>query len=258
MSNNDQPPTKDTPNKHQESKSNAKDKVEYPNYAVWQTRSGHTPYHISDSKGNEFIKCQHRNGTHWEMTSKGTFKLVASKNREDITFGKHVSYVTGSYDITVKGASSTRTEGTRRTTTQGDEENSIKGKQVTTAKSVNVTAAEQFDIAAQSFTAKTKGMLMQATDGPATISSVGNATLSSSDGSVGLASESGAVTLDAGGKISAQGSETHLNGGGGQIVMKGGKVFINCNNFEDPSQVWIGRPEGSTETEPDNTSSAVS
>jgi hypothetical protein len=43
--------------------------------------------------------------------------------------------------------------------------------------------------------------------------------------------------------------ETHFNGGGGQIVMKGGKVYINCGNFEEPSSVWKGRPEGSTTTE---------
>jgi hypothetical protein len=245
----DEQPTKNTPPTHKESQTNAKSKVDYPNYAIWQTRSGNMPWHVSDTKGNEFIKCQHRTGSHWELTSSGAFKMVASKNREDITFGKHVSYVTGAQDTTVKGDSSTRTEGTRRTTTNGDDENTVKGKQVTTAKSVNVTAAEQFDIAAQSFTAKTKGMLMQATDGPVSVSAVGNATLSSSDGSVGLASESGAVTLDAGGKISAQASETHFNGGGGQIVMKGGKVYINCGNFEEPSSVWKGRPEGSTTTE---------
>lgn len=250
--------TKKTPRRHSESKTNSKDKIEYPQYTSWQTRSGNVPWLISDTKGNEFMKCQHRTGTHWEMNAKGAFKLVASKNREDITFGKHVSYTTGSQDTVVDGDSSIKTGGSRRTTTNGDDENTVKGKQVTSAKSVSVSAAEHFDIASQSFTAKTKGLLMQATDGPVSLSAVGNATLSSSDGSVGIASESGAITLDAGNKISAQGSEAHINGGGGQIVMKGGKVYINCNNFEDPSQVWIGRPEGQTVTEPEyNVAAAV-
>ena len=249
-----QPPRKQTSRTNAETTSNLKNRVNYPNYSAWQTRSGNVPYFVSDSKGNEFMMCMHRSGTHWEMTESGSFKLVASKNREDITFGKHVSYVTGAQDTTVKGDSSIKTYGTRRTTTNGNEENTVKGKQVVSAQSVSVTAAQHFDVSAQSFTAKTKGMLMQATDGPVSMSAVGNATLSSSDGSVGLASESGAITMDAGGKISGKASETHFNGGGGQIVMKGGKVYINCGNFEDPSDVWQGRPEGEMTEEPENTS----
>jgi hypothetical protein len=242
-------PTKKTPTSFNESKSTARENIEYPNYAVWQTRSGHLMYRVSDAKGKEFIQQQHRSGTGWEITKDGTFKTTISKNREDITFGKHVSYVTGAYDTTVKGDSSLRTEGTRRTTTEGDDETTVKGKSVTTAKSMNITAAEQFDIVAQSVTAKAKGMLFQSTDGPVTMSAVGDASLSSAEGSVGLSSKGGSVTVEAGSKVSVNSSETNLGGGGGQIVMKDGKVYINCGNFSEPRSVWKGRPEGQQQSE---------
>ena len=237
-----------------ESKSSAKNKTDYPNYASWQTRSGHLVYQVSDAAGNEFIRQQHRSGSGWEITKDGTYKLVVSKNREDITFGKHVSYVTGAQDITVKGDSSLRTEGTRRTTTHGDDETTVKGKSVVSAKSMNITAAEQFDIVSQSMTAKAKGMLFQSTDGPVTMSAVGDATVASAEGSVGLASKGGAVTVQAGSKVSVNSPETNLGGGGGQIVLKDGKVYINCGNFTEPRAAWKGRPEGNQQTEGETTS----
>ena len=76
--------TKKTPPTQSESTSNLKKQVDYPNYHAWQTRSGNVPWFISDSKGNEFMLCQHRTGTQWEMTSDGRFKTVVSKNREDM------------------------------------------------------------------------------------------------------------------------------------------------------------------------------
>lgn len=245
----DEKPVKETPPRHSESQTNAKDKVDYPNYAVWQTRSGNMPWFVSDTKGNEFIKCQHRTGSHWELTQSGSFKLVSSKNREDITFGKHVSYVTGAQDTTVKGDSSIKTEGTRRVTTNGDSEDTTKGKSVISAKSVNVTAAEQFDIAAQALTAKTKSTLIQATDGPASISAVGSATISSEEGSVGMNAAGGAAVIQASMKVSVKGNEVHISGAGGEIVMKGGKVYINSGQFESPAQVWKGHNAGQQTTE---------
>ncbi len=243
--------TKETPKTQTESQSNAKNKVDYPNYAIWQTRSGNMPYFVSDTKGNEFIKSQHRSGTHWEMTADGRFKTVVSQNREDVTFGKHISEVTGSQDIRVKGDSSLRTEGTRRTTTVGDSEDTTKGKSVISAKSVNVTAAEQFDVAAQSFTAKTKSTLIQATDGPATVSAVGSATLSSQEGSVGMNAAGGAAVIQASMKVSVKGSEVHISGAGAEVVMKDGKVYLNSGQFEAPNQVWKGHNAGQQTTESD-------
>lgn len=245
--------TKQTPQKHAQSKDSQKDNVEYPNYAVWQTRSGNMPWFVSDTKGKEFMKCQHRTGTSWEMTADGRFKTTVSQNREDVTFGKHVSYVTGSQDTTVKGDSSIRTEGTRRTTTIGDNEDTTKGKSVISAKSVNVTAAEQFDIAAQSFTAKTKSTLIQATDGPATVSAVGSATLSSEEGSVGMNAAGGAAVIQASMKVSVKGSEVHISGAGGEVVMKDGKVYINSGQFQSPREVWKGHTAGKQTTEPPGT-----
>ena len=252
---NSEQPVNTTPPNHSESTSNLKDKVDHPNYFAWQTRSGNLPWFVSDSKGNEFMMAMHRTGTHWEMTASGAFKMVASKNREDVTFGKHVSYVTGAQDTTVKGDSSIKTEGTRRVTTNGDSEDTTKGKSVISAKSVNVTAAEQFDIAAQSLTAKTKSALIQATDGPASISAVGSATLSSEDGSVGMNAAGGAAVIQASMKVSVKGSEVHISGAGGEIVMQDGKVYINSGKFESPRQVWKGHNAGQQTTESNNNGS---
>jgi len=238
-------PTKKTPATQSESKTNAKDEVVYPCYSIWQTRTGNVPWYVSDTKGNEFMKCQHRSGTHWEMNAKGTLKFVASKNREDITFGKHVSYTTGSQDSTVVGDSSIRTEGSRHVTTVGDSENTVKGKQVTTAKSVNITAGEHVDIAAQAgYFAGDKGLLLTSTNGPAALATTGGtASISSETGTVAASSKSGSTVLNAGEEIAAQagngfhvtggpevvvnGDEVHVKAGSAMIVMKEGKIFLN-------------------------------
>lgn len=238
------PPRLKTVPRDQESKQGLKDKIEHPNYASWQTRTGLAPWFVNDTKDNEFIMAQHRSGTHWEMTSTGAFKLVASKNREDITFGKQVSYTTGANDSTVDGDSSVKTKGSRRITTDGDSEMTTKGKMAMSMKNLSILAGEFVDIAGQAFTAKTKSIVMQATDGPIALNAVGNAGLSSVEGSVGLFSGAGAITLDAGEKISISGTETHINGGGGEVVVKEGRVYINSGMFKTPKQVWKGREGG--------------
>jgi hypothetical protein len=256
-------PTKQTPPTQRESKTNSKDQVEYPNYSCWQTRAGNTPWFVSDTKGNEFMKCQHRSGTHWEMNAKGAFKLVASKNREDITFGKHVSYTTGSQDSTVVGDSSIRTEGSRHVTTVGDSEYTVKGKQVTTAKSFNVTAGEQIDMAAQAgFFAGDKGLMLTSPNGPAALyTSGGTASVSSETGTVALSSKGGSATLNAGKEIAAKagngfhvnggpeivvnGDEVHVKAGSAMMVMKDGKIYLNsggAKTAKEPSAVVTSKP----------------
>jgi hypothetical protein len=237
-------PIKKTPPKHEQTGIGLKGDMEYPQNFAWQCRDGSTPWVVNNTKGNEFILVQHRSGSYWEMGSGGAFSLVASKNREDITFGKHVTYTTGAHDITVDGDSSVKTKGTRRVTTDGDSEQTTKGKSVVTAKSINMTAGEHIDMAGQSFTSKTKSALIQATDGAAVISAVGNAALSSKEGSAGIQAEAGAVTVAAGLSVSVKGNEVHISGAGGEIVMKEGKVYINSGRFQSPEQVWRGRPQG--------------
>ena len=243
------PPRLNTIPTDQESKQGLKDKIEHPNYASWQTRTGLGPWFVNDTKGNEFILAQHRSGTHWEMTSTGAFKLVASKNREDITFGKQISYTTGANDSTIDGDSSVKTKGSRRITTDGNSEMTTKGKMAMSMKNLSILAGEFVDIAGQAFTAKTKSIVMQATDGPIALNAVGNAGLSSDEGSVGLYATTGAVTMEAGWKVSVKGKEVHINGGGGEIVMKDGKCYINCGLYQAPKDVWIGREAGPTYVE---------
>lgn len=237
-------PTKKTPSQHSQTPQSIKGNVQYPNYFAFQDRCGNTPWFINNTRGNECMMVQHRTGSYWEFTPTGSFNLVASQNREDITFGKHVSYVTGAQDTTVKGDSSVKTEGTRRITTNGDSEDTTKGSSTVHAKSMNISVTEQMDIAGQSFTAKVKGALIQATDGPVTLSAVGNAALSSKEGSVGIQSEVGAVTMESGWSISVKGNEVHIKGGGGEVVMKGGNVYINSGMFQEPKVVWRGREAG--------------
>ena len=241
---------KKTPSKWQQPKDAHKSGGQYPNYFVWQTRTGNIPLRVDDTKGNESISMQHRSGSMIQFLPNGGIQTVASKGKTDTTFGQHRSLVTGAQDTTVRGDSSHKTEGSRRTTTNGDDENSVKGKSVTTAKSVSVTAGEHFDIAAQSFTAKTKSTLIQATDGPATVSAVGSATLSSKEGSVGMNASAGAAVMQASKEVAVKGSEVHMIGGSGQIAIKDGKVYINSGQAKQPQAVWTSRPEGSTTTEP--------
>jgi hypothetical protein len=70
---------------------------------------------------------------------------------------------------------------------------------------------------------------------------------------VGLNSAAGAAVIQAGLKVSVKGNEVHILGGGGQLVMKDGKVYINSGNAEQPSAVWRGRPEGQQTSESDST-----
>lgn len=247
------PPLAKTPPSHKESTSGAKGKIDHPNYSTWQTRTGNVPWYVNDTKGNEFIIIQHRTGSHIEMRADGVLKFVSAKNREDIVYGKHVTKVTGAQDMTVDGDSSVKTGGTRRITTNGDSEDTVKGRSVISAKSVNVNAAEQIDIAGQSFTSKVKnGILMQSTDGSFVASAVGSSVISSKEGSVGILAETGAVGIAAKQKLSALGeAELHIKGGGGEVVCKGGKVYINCGMFESPKQVYVARADGINQSEPD-------
>lgn len=254
MYNDGQSTRKKTPPNWKQPQDTNKQGGEYPNYFVWQTRTGNIPIRIDDSEGNESMTMQHRSGSMIQFLPNGGIQTVASKGKTEIVFGQHRSMITGAQDVTVKGDSSIRTEGSRRTTTSGDEELSVKGKSVTTAKSINVTAGEHFDVAAQSFTAKTKGMLLQATDGPITVSSTGSATLSSEEGSVGMNATQGSAIMQAAQKVAIKSQEVHIMGGGtAQIAFKDGKVYINSGVAVTTSAAWTSRPAGATTQEPETT-----
>ena len=252
MQNDNQTDRKKTPPSWQQPSDPNKSGHEYPNYFVWQTRTGNIPLRVDDTEGNESISMQHRSGSMIQFLPNGGIQTVASKGKTEIVFGQSRSLITGAQDHTVRGDSSIRTEGSRRTTTLGDDETTTKGKSISTAKSVSVTAGEHFDVAAQSFTAKTKGMLLQATDGPVTLSSTGSATLSSEEGSAGINASKGSAIMQAAQKVAIKSSEVHIMGGGAaQIAFKDGKVYINCGVAVPPSAAWVPRPAGTTTPEPD-------
>lgn len=237
-----QPTRKNTPPTWPESNDVNKSGHEYPNYFLWHTRTGHVPIRVDDTKGNETVSYEHRSGTKLTFMPNGGMKLVANYGRIDVTYGQNRSVTTGAKDETVRGDSSLRTEGTRRETNEKDVEQSTKGKFVSTAQSYNMSAGEHFDIAAQSAALKTKnGLTMESGDGPVSITGKGSATLQSKGGgSVGMDAVSGSAILQAAFDVAVKGQEVHIKGGGAEVVLKDGKVYINSGMAKDPSAAWKG------------------
>ena len=237
---------------------------EYPNHFIWQTRTGHVPIRVDDTKGNESISYEHRSGTKMTFMPSGEMKFVANYGRTDITYGQSRSKITGAQDTTVDGDSSVLTKGTRRITNGKDVEESTTGKVVSTAQSYNMSAGQHFDIAAQSAALKTKnGLTMESGDGPVSITAKGSVTVQSKGGgSVGMDSVSGSAAIQAlvgdivlkaqevhiaGGAASIvlKGSEVHIKAGGAEIVLKDGEVRINQGIAEiakTPEAAWKGIP----------------
>jgi len=239
---------KKTPPKWQQPPDANKSGGQYPNYFVWQTRTGNIPLRVDDTKGNESISMQHRSGSMIQFLPNGGIQTVASKGKTDVTFGQHRSLVTGAQDTTVRGHSSHKTEGSRRTTTNGDKEDTVKGKQVSSCKSLNMTCAEQFDIAAQAgYIAGDKGLLLTSPNGPAALATTGGtASVSSETGTAAISSKGGSTTINAGKEIAAKagngfhvnggpevvvnGNEVHVKAGSAMIVMKEGKIYLNSGD----------------------------
>lgn len=240
VANDGQPTRKNTPPTWPESNDVNKSGHEYPNYFLWQTRTGHVPIRVDDTKGNECVSYEHRSGTKLTFMPNGGMKLVAKYGRIDVTYGQNRSITTGAKDETVRGDSSLRTEGTRRETNEKDVEQSTKGKFVSTAQSYNMSAGEHFDIAAQSAALKTKnGLTMESGDGPVSITGKGSTTLESQGGgSVGISSSLGSAVVQGLIAVAIKGNEVHIKGGGAEVVLSDGKVFINSGVAKDPSAVW--------------------
>lgn len=232
---------KETPSSHDES-TDVNKSGHNNNYFLWQTRSGHIPLRVDDTKGNESISTEHRSGSKMSFLPDGSTKFVSSYGHINITYGQYRSIVTGAQDITVRGSSSLRTEGTRRETNEKDVEQSTKGKFVSTAESYNMSAGKQFDIAAQSAALKTKnGITIESGDGPISMTGKGSATLQSKGGgSVGMDAASGSAIIQAAFDVAIKGQEVHIKGGGAEIVLKDGKVYINSGQAKEPSAAWKG------------------
>jgi len=228
------PTKKDTPPTWKEEDDANKKGHEYPNYFIWQTRTGHVPIRVDDTKGNESISYEHRSGTKMSFLPSGEMKFVANYGRTDITYGQSRSKITGAQDATVDGDSSVLTKGTRRITNGKDVEESTTGKVVSTAQSYNMSAGQQFDIAAQSAALKTKnGLTMESGDGPVSITAKGSVTLQSKGGSVGMEAVSGSAAIQAlVGDIVLKAQEVHIAGGAASIVLKGSEVHIKAGSAE--------------------------
>jgi hypothetical protein len=215
------------------------------NYFCWQTRCGHVPIRVDDTKGNESVSYEHRSGTKLSFLSDGSMKMLANFGRNDTTYGEHRSVVTGAHDATYRGDSSTRTEGKRTETNEKDVEQATKGKFVSTAESYNMSAGKQFDIAAQSAALKTKnGITIESGDGSISMTGKGSATIQSKGGgSVGMDAASGSAIIQAAFDVAIKGQEVHIKGGGAEIVLKDGKVYINSGQAKEPPAAWKGSKE---------------
>lgn len=215
---------------------------EYPNYTIWHTRDGAPVLRVDSTKGSESVSIEGRGGTGIHFLTNNGMKLVANYGRTDITYGQHRSVVTGAHDATYKGDSSTKTVGIRRINNQKDVEESTGGKFVSTAKSYNMSAGEHFDIAAQSAALKTKnGITIESGDGPISMTGKGSATLQSKGGgSVGMDAVSGSAVIQAAFDVAVKGQEVHIKGGGAEVVLKNGKVYINSGESKEPSAAWKG------------------
>ena len=128
-------PTKTTPPFHNESDDPSRGPVDYPNYHGWQGRDGSTYHYYNQTAGNEFMKEQHRTGTGDMIDPEGLYKTVAVKNRENITYGKNVSYTSGANDSRTVGDYSNRVDGSERTTVGEQQENTVNGPTTSSAKS---------------------------------------------------------------------------------------------------------------------------
>ena len=211
------------------------------NYFLWQTRSGHVPLRVDDTKGSESVSVEHRSGTKLSFMPNGGIKLVANYGRIDITYGQNRSLTTGAKDETVRGDSSIRTEGTRRETNGKDVESVTNGKTVVAVgESYNMTVGEGFDLAAEKATMKTdKGLTLEGGNGPISVTGKGGVGLLSTGSSVLIGSKTDSVGIKAAATISVQGNEVHVTGGGATLVMKEGRVYINSGSATQPETLSV-------------------
>lgn len=231
---------KETPSEWQQPKEINKGGNEYPNYFIWQTRTGNIPLRVDDTKGNESVAIAHRSGSGIQFLPNGGTQFISNYGHTQITYGQSRKIVTGAQDETVHGDSSVRTKGTRRITNEKDVEESTAGKVVSTAQSYNMSAGKHFDIASQSAAFKTKnGITMDSGDGPISLTGKGSTTLESQGGgSVGISSSQGSAVVQGLIAVAVKGNEVHIKGGGAEVVLSDGKVFINSGVAKDPKDVW--------------------
>lgn len=237
---------KETPPTWPESNEVNKSGHEYPNYFLWQTRTGHVPIRVDDTKGNETVSYEHRSGTKLTFMPNGGMKLVANYGRIDVTYGQNRSVTTGAKDETVRGDSSLRTEGTRRETNDNNFESVTNGKYVgAVGGSYSMAVGEGFNLAAEETTFKTdKGMTFESGNGPASFTGKGGVSITSKESSVLLSSETKSAGVSASDKAAIKGKETHIsNTGGARIVLKGGNVYINSDEMAtDPIELEFPLP----------------
>lgn len=235
-------PKKTTPPSHDENQDPNKKGHDH-NYFLWQTRSGHIPLRVDDTKGNESISMEHRTGSKISFLADGSTKFVSNYGRVDITYGQHRSVTTGAHDSTHRGDSSTRTEGTRRETNEKDYEQSTAGKHVSTADSYSMSAKEGFHVAAKDLTIKADSGTIETGKGPIALTGKGTVSMISQGSSVGIGSETGSVGVKAKLDVSTEGREVHISStGGARIVFKGNEVHINGISAVKPEELqpWNG------------------
>jgi hypothetical protein len=100
--------------------------MEYPNYFIHRTPSGHTIV-IDDTKDSESITIQHRSGSMIQMHPDGQVVVRSHKGKQEIIFGDNQIMISGDSDILVNGGASLKIEGDMDLTISGDYNMAISG-----------------------------------------------------------------------------------------------------------------------------------
>ena len=186
----------------------------YPNYNVLvKDRSGNMI--MTDSnKGAEHITIQHRSGSAVQFMPDGAVQITAHNGQYGIIFGENRVKITGAQDITVDGAASMKVKGDFNTTVDGNHNMTVAGNMNTVcAGNFNIVAGKQLDIAAKSSSMKIEGSLTLEADQNLALVGTNGATLSSTEGNVGITGQT---------KVGIKA------GGGGLSLEGGGIVSLRC------------------------------
>lgn len=222
--------------------------MEYPNYWVRKTRSGHTMI-FDDTQGKEHITFQHRSGAMIQMMPDGAVQMVAHKGQYNLVFGESRVKITGAQDITVDGDASFKVKGNQNMTVNGDSTVAVKGKYTLTAKSMNTTVAENMDTVAGSKTEKIDGSSTTQVVGAATITSKGGMTLGSTGDDVGIGSAKN-LGIVAKGTLSTKSDGKTSIKAAGDFAADGAKILMNSNASDDAVQQVKPSPPEPTQVEP--------
>lgn len=212
---------------------------EYPNQNYIRTQSGHLVM-MDDTKDSEHLTIQHRSGARIQFGPSGDVQLIAHNGQYSIIFGENRMEISGTQDISVKGASTLKIDGPYDLTVGGNINLSADGDFNFVGKNFNVLAGGNIDMAGKQATLKTEGSMTLDSGGAGSLVSEGDLALVSrgssvsvvGSGSVGVVSKGGDLAFDSAG-------ETHLKATG-QILADGSQIWMNSGKSKPAADLVVG------------------